>query len=86
MNNFVDTNALVTRCFWKDYVGELEGYSLLEAFIALKEGMIKMKESYVNLIYDREHILMVSEMYHNSLKKEEEESERLSSKLDITNN
>ena len=25
MNNFVDTNALVTRCCWKASIGELEG-------------------------------------------------------------
>ena len=24
MNNFFDTNALVTRCYWKGVVGELE--------------------------------------------------------------
>ena len=63
MNNFVDTNPLVTRCCWTTSVGELEGDAFLEEFITLKEGMVKMKESCMNLIYDREHLLMVDEMY-----------------------
>ena len=29
MNNLVDTNSLVTRCCWKDSVGELEGKDFL---------------------------------------------------------
>ena len=48
--------------------------------------MEKMKESYINLIYDREHLLMVAEMYHCAVKKEEEELERLTNKLKITSN
>ena len=36
MNNFVDINALVTRCCWKYFVGELEGEAFLEEFIELK--------------------------------------------------
>ena len=53
MKNIVDTNALVTRCCQKYFVGELEGESFLEEFIALKEGMIKMRERYMNLLYVR---------------------------------
>ena len=52
--------------------------------MALKEGMENMKERYMNLIFDREYLLMVTEMYHCALKKEEEESERLANKLEIT--
>ena len=70
MNNFVDTNALVSRCCWKYSGGELEGEAFLEEFIALKEGMIKMKESYMSLLSDRDHILTVAEMYHCTFKKE----------------
>ena len=53
MNNFDDTNALVTKCCWKAYVGELEGDVFLEEFIELKECMFKMRESYMKLIYYR---------------------------------
>ena len=52
----------------------MEGESFLEEFIELKEGMVNMKDNYMNLISDREHLLMVDEMYHSALKKEEEES------------
>ena len=86
MKNFVDINALVARCCWKASVGEMEGEYFLEDFLALKEGMAKMKERYMNLIYDREYILMVAEMYHSALKKEEEKSENITNKLEITSN
>ena len=44
-----------------------------------------MKEGYMNLLSDRDHLLIVSEMYHCTVKKEEAESERLTNKLEITN-
>ena len=40
----------------------------------------------MNLISDREYLLMVLEMYHSALKKEEEKSENLTNKLEITSN
>ena len=49
----------------------------------MKEGMAKMKERYMNLLSDREYLLMVAEMYHSALKKEEE---NITNKLEITNN
>ena len=70
MNNLVDINALVERCYRKDYEGEMEGESLLEECIALKEGLEEMKESYMNLLSDRDNLLMVTDMYHCSFKKE----------------
>ena len=45
-----------------------------------------MKESYMNLLLDIYPLLMMAEMYHSELNKEEEESERLTSKLEITSN
>ena len=85
MNNFVDINAiLVERCCSKAFGGEMEGEAFLEECISLKEGMAKMKESYVNLLFDRDHLFMVVEMYHSALKREEEESERFTNKLETT--
>ena len=84
MKNFVDTNSLVARCCWKYSGGEMEGEDFMEECIALKEGMANMKESYMNLLSDRDHLLMMADMYHSALKKEEEESERLTNKLEIT--
>ena len=43
-----------------------------------------MMGSYMNLLSERDHILMVDEMYHCAFKKEEEESERLTNRLEIT--
>ena len=41
------------------------------------ESMAKMKEISMNLIAYRNHLLMMTKIYHFSLKKEEEESKRL---------
>ena len=72
MKNLLDINALVARCCWKAFGGDMEGESFLEECIALKEGMAKMKERYMNLISDTKYLLMMAEMYHFVFKKEEE--------------
>ena len=64
----------------------MEGEAFLDECIALKEGMDNMKESCVNLVSDIYDIFMVAEMYHSALKKEEEESDRISHELEITTN
>ena len=84
MKNFVDTNAFVARCCWKASGGELEGESFLVEFIALKEGMVKMKERYMKLLSDKDHLLMVAEMYHCAFERETKEFERIHSKWDAT--
>ena len=58
----------------------------MEEFIALKERVVNMKDSYKNLLLYRYNLLTMDEMHHSALKKEEEESERLTSKLEITTN
>ena len=50
MKKFVDINALVARCCWKASGGEMEGEAFMEECIELKEGMVNMKEIYMNLI------------------------------------
>ena len=70
MKNLVDINALVAICCWKASGGEMEGESFLEECIELKEGMTKMKESYMNLLSDRDNLLTMAEMYHCVVKKE----------------
>ena len=84
MKNFVNINALVARCCWQASGGDMEGEAFLEECIALKEGMAKMKERYMNLLYEREYLLMVAEMYHCAFKRETQESERLHSKWEAT--
>ena len=71
MKNIVDINSLVTRCCWKYSSGDMEGEDFLEECIALKEGMSKLKERYMNLLSDRYNPLMVAEMYDCAVKKEE---------------
>ena len=62
----------------------MEGEAFMGECIALKEGMAKMKENYMKLLSNIDHLLILLEMYHSALKKEEEESERLTNKLEIT--
>ena len=69
LKNLVDINALVARCCWKSSEGEMEGESFLEECIALKEGMAKMKESYMNLLSNKDQLHMVAKMYECALKK-----------------
>ena len=86
LKKLVDINALVARCCWKDFGGEMEGESFLEECIALKQGMENMNKRYVGLLSNKHDILMTAEMYHIALKKEEEESDRLTHELEITSN
>ena len=72
MKNFVDINALVERCCWKASGGEMEGEDFMEECIALKEDLGNIKDKYMNLLSDRYHLLMMEEMQHSALKKEEE--------------
>ena len=86
MQNYVDVNALVETCCWKAFSGDMEGEAFLEECIELKEGMAKMKERYMNLIFDIEYLIMVAEMYNSELKKEEEKLDNLTNTLGITSN
>ena len=66
----ININALVVRCCWKYSKGEMEGEALMEECIALKEGITNMKDNYMNLLSDRDDLLMEVEMYHFSFKRE----------------
>ena len=59
MKSVLDINALVERCCWKASSGEMAGEAFMEECIVLKEGMAKMKETYVKLLYDIYHLFMV---------------------------
>ena len=84
LKNLVHINALVARWCWKASGGEMEGESFMGECIELKEGMENMKENYMKLLFDRDHLLMMAEMYHSALKKEEEEYDMLTHELEIT--
>ena len=73
MKNVFDINALVERCCWKDSGGDMEGKSFLEDCVALKEIISKMKQRYMKLLSDRDHLLVVAKIYHCAFKKEEED-------------
>ena len=74
---FVDANVLVSRCCWRDSEERLEAEYFLGYFETLKEVVDKMKESYMNFLSDRNHLLEVTKIYHHALRREEYEEKRL---------
>ena len=46
--------------------------------------MVVLKDDYLYLLFDRDHILMLDEMYYGMLQGKEEEVERLTHELEIT--
>ena len=81
---FVDVNALVPTCLWRASGGELEGEAFLRDLETLKEAIYKMKESYMNMLSDRNHLLEMTNIYHHALRKEEDEVESIGSELEAT--
>ena len=52
-------------------------------FENIKQAMEKMKEIYMNLLFDRNDLLEMTKIYHHALRKEEDEAERLGIELEV---
>ena len=53
-------------------------------FHVLIEAMVLMKSNYLHLLFDRDHLLMLGEMYHDVLKGKEEEVDIFTQELENT--
>ena len=86
MRHFYETHTLVADYCWKASRSRdsLGGEPPLADFQALREEMVVMKSNYLHLLSDRDHLLMFGEMYHDVLKGKEEEVDRLTQELKIT--
>jgi chromosome segregation ATPase len=62
----------------------LGGEPPLVDFHALREAVVVMKSNYLHLLSDRDHLLMLGEMYHDVLKGKEEEVDRFNQELENT--
>ena len=60
----------------------MEGEYYLGGLETLKESIEKMKERYINTLSDRNHLLEMTDIYHHTLRKEEDEAKRIGRKLE----
>ena len=63
----------------------LEGEAFLGYFETLKEVVEKIKESYMNFLSCRNHLLEVTKIYHHALIREEDEAEGIGNELEVSN-
>jgi hypothetical protein len=86
IKHFEGTHTLVADYCWKaprthdEFGGELS----LAKFQALREALVVMKNNYLHLLSDRDHLLTLDEMYYGALKGKEEEVDKLTHELEIT--
>jgi hypothetical protein len=86
IKHFDDTHKLMANCCWrapgthKNFEGELS----LADFQALREALVVMKSNYLHLLSDRDHLLMLDEIYFDVLKGKQEEVDKLTHGHKIT--
>lgn len=81
-----DTKALVPNYCWRSVVthDNLKGEPSLADFQGLRKALVEMKSNYLRLLSDKNHLLMLVEIYHDVLAGKEEEVERLTLELEPT--
>jgi hypothetical protein len=88
IKHFDDTHKLMENCCWKEEPPgthkNFEGELSLAYFQALREALVVMKSNYLHLLSDRDHLLMLDEIYFDALKGKEEEVDKLTHGLKVT--
>lgn len=84
--HYDDTHELMAEYYWRNAVkpGILGGETLLIDLQTLKKALAKMKTNYLRLLSNRNHILMLVEMYHGVLEGEDEEIDKITYELETT--
>jgi len=83
---FYNTHALVVDYCWEASVAHGssdEGFSM-EEFHTLRERVSMMRTDYQKLLNNRDYLLRIGEMYHEALREQELEVERLTQELEST--
>jgi hypothetical protein len=62
----------------------LGGDLALAYFKVFREVVVVMKSNYLHLLFDRCYLLMLGDIYHDALKGKEEEVDRVTQELEIT--
>jgi hypothetical protein len=81
-----DTHALVVYYCWGESVAHGssdEGFSM-DDFHTLRERVSVMRTDYQQLLIDKDYMLRIGEMYHEALREQELEVERLTQELEST--
>lgn len=70
INHFDDTHKLMEKCCWRSsgIHKNLKGEFSLAEFQVLGETLVVMKSNYLHLLFDRDHPLMLDEIYFELLK------------------
>jgi hypothetical protein len=81
-----DTHALVVDYCWRASVahGSSDGGFSMDDFHTLRERVSVMRTDYQQLLTDRDYLLRIGEMYHEALREQELEVDRLTHELEST--
>jgi hypothetical protein len=81
-----DMQTWVTDYYWRESVAHSsldEGFSM-DDFHTLRERVSMMRTDYQQLLTDRDYLLRISEMYHEALREQELEVDKLTQELEST--
>lgn len=84
--HYDDTLVLVTEYYWRSAAAHdsLGGEPSLADFQTLKKTLVEMKSKYLHLLSDRDHLLVLAEIYHDAQVGKEKEVDMLTYELDIS--
>jgi len=84
--HYDDTQALLADYCWRNAVipNSLGGELSLVDFQTLQEALVEMKSNYLHLLSDRDHLLMLVEIYHDALEGNEQEVDKRTHELETT--
>jgi hypothetical protein len=81
-----DMHALIADSCWRALVahGSSDGGFTMDDFHTLRERVSMMRTNYQQLLTDRDYLLRIGEMYHDALREQELEVDRLTQELEST--
>jgi hypothetical protein len=81
-----DMHAVMADYYWRASVaqGSSDGGFSMDDFHTLRERVSMMRTDYQQLLIDRDYLLRVGEMYHEALREQELEMDRLTQELEST--
>jgi len=76
----------MTDCCWRASGAHysLGGEPPIADFQTLREEVVVINSNYLHLLSNRDHLLILGDMYQDALKEKEEEVDRLIQELEIT--
>ena len=86
LKNFYNTQALMSDFCWRDSCagGRMEEDSSISELEEIQKAVKTMKGNYLHLLFDRDHLLKIIEIYHCAIQEGKYEIGIPSHELDIT--